>query len=119
MAGKVSAEYYRDYRAANRERINARLRERRAKNGRVRGDRSAEYAKRPSRAQKVEPLQPLFPHVHHGMAMSFWEDELRMDLEQEAALARLENRDVDDAVRRYRAQERDWSNHTVPIDDFR
>lgn len=40
--------------------------------------------------------------------MSFWEDELRMDLEQERVLAKLEGRDPDEAVRSYKLRETNW-----------
>jgi hypothetical protein len=55
-----SAEWWRDYRARNRERLNRQQRERRAATPRVRGDRSAEYAKRASRAM------PDMPALHVG-----------------------------------------------------
>ena len=50
----------------------------------------------------------LFPHLQAGKALSFWEDELRLDLEQERVLAELEGRDPSEAVRAYRARERGW-----------
>jgi hypothetical protein len=49
--------------------------------------------------------------------VSFWTDELRMDLRQEAELARLEGRDPTEAVRAYRARERSWWHHTGPLLD--
>lgn len=107
-------EQWRTYRAANRERLNAAQRARRAL-GRVRGDRSREYSKRASRA--LPPLGPLFPELVRGQRLSFWEDELRMDLAQEAALARIEGRDEALAVRAYRAREIAWRSLTAPLID--
>ena len=52
--------------------------------------------------------EPLLGHLQHGQSISFWEDELRMDLHQEAALAVLEGRDPVAACRRYRYVEREW-----------
>jgi hypothetical protein len=106
----VDAGYWRDYRSRHRERINAQSRARRAL-GRVRGDRSREYAKRPSRA--IPPLAPLYPQ--NGSVLSYWDDELRMDLRQQAALASLEGWDVEEAVRAYRAKETAWHRITVRI----
>jgi hypothetical protein len=47
--------------------------------------------------------------------VSWWHTELAMDLEQERELARLEGRDPEDAVARYRARELRWFNLTVPL----
>lgn len=47
--------------------------------------------------------------------MAFWEDELRMDLAQEAALAELEGRDPAAAVAAYRRRELSWRSLTAPI----
>lgn len=109
--------YWRNYRASHPEyaasdRDRSRVRKARA----PRGDRSAEYAARRSRATPVMPLGILFPDLAHGSAMSFWEDELRMDLAQEAALARLERRDVEVAVEAYRRREMAWRAITVPLE---
>ncbi len=110
MGKPTDPDYWRKWRAAHpiyreRERLRAK--------GRERGDRAAEYAKRPSRA--IEPLRPLMEHLQHGTALSFWEDELRLDLSQERALAVLEGRDPDAAARAYRAREMGWRQHTVPL----
>jgi hypothetical protein len=112
MGGKMSAAWWRDYRRRNGERVNAQLRARRSR-GRNRGDRSREYAKRPTRANP-RPT-PLYPHLKHGSTVSWWHTELAMDLEQERELARLEGRDPEDAVARYRARELRWFNLTVPL----
>lgn len=70
-------------------------------------------APRPSR----EPLAPLFPHLQRGSSLAFWEDELRMDLEQERALAELEGRDPARAAAEYRAREKGWQIVTTPLTD--
>jgi hypothetical protein len=49
------------------------------------------------------------------MRVSFWDDELRMDLHQERALAVLEHRDPDAAVGAYRSRELAWRAMTVPL----
>ena len=110
--------YFRKYRAAHPEyaaRDRARNRVRKAK--RSRGDRSAEYAKRNAQRSKPvhEPLPQLYPELNSGKAIAFWEDELRMDLAQERALAELEGRDPDRAAAEYRGREINWFRHTVPI----
>lgn len=115
MSGRMDAAYHRAYRAANRERINAQLRARRAL-GRVRGDRSAEQAKRRSRAIDTSPLPLLYPHLQSGGTVSFWLDELRIDLAQEAELARVEGRDPKAAVDAYRARETNWFAHAAPLE---
>lgn len=56
----------------------------------------------------------LYPELQHGKAVSFWEDELRMDLEQERHLARLEGKPG--RVREYAARESTWRNMTVPYE---
>lgn len=104
----MDAAYHRAYRVAHRDEINARDRARRAR-GRVRGDRTIEYAKRPSRA--ATPLPTLYPETQHGRSVAFWEDELRLDLAQEAVLAEIEGRDPVEAVAVYAARETDWYNH--------
>jgi hypothetical protein len=50
----------------------------------------------------------LMPHLQHGTSVSFWEDELRLDLAQEAELAKLEGCCPKEAVRAYRAREMAW-----------
>ena len=52
-----------------------------------------------------------------GARLSFWNDELAMDLEQERALATLEGRDPDQAARAYRVRETLWASITAPLYD--
>jgi hypothetical protein len=112
----ADAAYWRAYRAANRDRLNAQQRARRATHRPSRGDRSAESAGRPSRAAAGDaPLPVLFPKLVRGVALSFWEDELRMDLHQERILAALEGRDPDAAAKLYRAREVAWHRWTGPL----
>lgn len=103
-------DYWKKYRAAHpeyRQREIARVRRHKQTHGR--GDRHAEYARYYARTvvQKPthEPLPVLFPGLVRGTSVSFWEDELRMDLEQERALALLEGRDPDAAIVAYRKRE--------------
>ena len=105
------AAYYRAWRAAHpeyRKRASKRRQERKRETGR--GDRSKEYARRREQRVPVDmsPLPLLYPELQHGKALSFWEDELRIDVEQERALARLEGRDPDEAAKAYRARESAW-----------
>jgi len=119
MGGKMPAGYWRDYRARNRQRLSAQQRARRAASARDRVDRIAEYArtaaKRAAERAAEQPLTPLFPDLHHGEVVSFWDVELLMDLRQERALAELEGRDPEEAAREYRARERSWFHHTAPL----
>lgn len=50
--------------------------------------------------------------------MAYWEDELRMDLAQERALAELEGRDPDAAETRYANREKLWHSHALPLIDY-
>jgi hypothetical protein len=112
----MSAEWWRAYRAKRREAIRAQDRERnRRRRANGREDRTTEYRNRPSRA--VPPLPVLFPEIRRGQGVSFWEDELRMDLQQEAALAVCEGRDPEDAVALYRSREMAWRSMTVSLFD--
>lgn len=61
------------------------------------------------------PLPMLMPCLQHGKWISFWEDELRLDLAQEKELARLEGRDPDEAVKQYRSRELYWRAITCPL----
>ena len=79
--------------------------------------RTTEYARRNAarRHAALEPLPPLFPDLAHGSRLSFIEDELRMDLRQEAALAQLEGRSVEAAVQEYKRRERRWMREALPL----
>ena len=117
--------YYRAWRAAHPEYRARQIRlrnERRRLHGR--GDRSAEYAARMSRA--IPPL----PGLHHGHALFdrarhvvgprtttlvSLADPLYDDLVAEATLALLEGADPADAVRRYRAREAAFGRVTRPL----
>lgn len=63
----------------------------------------------------LPPLTPLFPDLVHGARVSFWEDELRMDLAQERSLALVAGEDPELAVRAYRARETAWRRMTCPL----
>jgi hypothetical protein len=80
-------------------------------------DRTAEYAARAARRGPALPdLAPLFPHLRRGAVLAFRDEELRMDLEQERALAELEGRDPDAAAAAYARRERAWSALTTELD---
>ena len=119
------AAYFRAWRAAHpeyRARQNRLRNERRRRRGR--GDRTAEYARRKSRA-----LPPM-PGLHHGhdlferarrivgprrTTLVALYDPLYDDLLSEATLALLEGRDAEEAIRRYGARERSYRRVTCPI----
>ena len=63
----------------------------------------------------AEPLPLLLPALQHGTAISFWEDELRLDLAQEDRLAALEGVDPAVATAVYRRREIAWRHHTCPF----
>jgi hypothetical protein len=121
------AAYYRSWRAAHpayRDRQKQLRRERRRRTGR--GDRSAEYARRRSRA--IPPVPGL--HLDHDLfelarrivgprrtSLVTLYDPLYDDLLSEATLALIEGRDAEDAVRRYRARERAFGRVTAPLLD--
>jgi hypothetical protein len=121
----TDAAYYRAWRAAHpeyRARQNRLRNERRARNGR--GDRSAEYARRQSRA--APPIPTL--HVGHSLfdearkvvgprvtSLVQLHDPLYDDLIAEATLALIEGRDPKDAVRAYGARERAFGRVTCPL----
>jgi hypothetical protein len=120
-----NAAYHRAWRAAHpdyRERQNRLRNERRRRNGR--GDRSAEYARRRSRA--IPPVPPM--HIGHQLfelarrivgpqttTLATLRDPLHEDLLSEATLALLEGRDPADAVVRYRAREHAYGRITCPL----
>ena len=121
------AAYFRAWRAAHpeyRARQNRLRNERRRCHGR--GDRTAEYARRKSRA-----LPPI-PGLHHGhdlferarrivgprrTTLVALYDPLYDDLLSEATLALLEGRDAEEAIRHYGARERSYGRVTCPIPD--
>ena len=55
------------------------------------------------------------PTLQRGVAVSFWDDELRLDLAQEAWLAALEGREPEAAVQAYRRREIGCRYHTCPF----
>jgi hypothetical protein len=123
----ADAAYFRAWRAAHPE---YRIRQNRIRNERRRragrGDRTAEYRRRPSRAL------PGIPDLHVGhdlfeqarrivgqrrTTLVALHDPLHDDLLSEATLALIEGRDPHDAVRRYGATERAFGRVTCPILD--
>ncbi|HSP19368.1 MAG TPA: hypothetical protein VLQ79_07640 [Myxococcaceae bacterium] len=121
----ADAAYHRAWRAAHpdyRARQNQIRNERRRRTGR--GDRSTEYAERPSRA--IPPLPGL--HVGHDLfavarrivgprrtALVTLYDPLYDDLLSEATLALLEGRDAQAAVRAYGSRERSLGHLTCQL----
>lgn len=119
------ASYYRAWRAAHpeyRARQNRLRNERRQMRGR--GDRTAEYARRRSRA--IPPI----PGLHDGhdlfeearrivgprrTSLISLHDPLYDDLLSEATLALIEGRDPQDAVRDYASRERSFGRLTCPL----
>lgn len=115
----TTAAYYRAWRAAHpayRDRQCLLRAEHRRLHPR---DRTGEYARRASRAlPAVAPLTPLFPDLQRGTRLSFWEDELRMDVRQERSLAELEGRDPAVAEASLRARETSWWHHIAPLYEY-
>ena len=103
-------DYWRKWRAAHPD-YRERERQRLAARDRTGRDRSGEYVPKPP----VPPLGRLYPERTRGVAISFWEDELRMDLAQEAALAELEGVDPVIRCRRYRYIEKEWRRMTTHL----
>jgi hypothetical protein len=122
---KRDPAYYRAWRAAHPEyrARQTRLRnERRIRNGR--GDRSAEYAARRSRAIPELPVlhigHELFEQARRAVGprtstLVSLADPLYDDLVAEATLALLEGTDPAAAVRRYRASEAAFGRVTRPL----
>lgn len=103
------AAYYRAWRAAHpgyAKRQTEIKRKRRASHGRE--DRTKEFANRKSKAGSSEPIPQLYEEVRNGRGVSFLQDEMRMDMEQEKALALIEGRDPAEAARAYRMKEAAW-----------
>lgn len=115
----MSAAYHRDYRA--RRRLSGNPVRRRAGYIRPPRDYAAEYARsvalHPPVAETSLPV--LMPELQRGSRIAFWEDELRLDLAQEARLAELEGRDPRVAIAAYRARETNWRAHTAPLHEWR
>lgn len=108
------AAYYREYRARRKaEGRPVDAKRDRSRASRSPEDRRREYAQRASRA--APPLPQLYEELRHGRSLSFWEDELKMDLAQERQLAILEGRDPDAAVKAYKARELNWRGHVAPL----
>jgi hypothetical protein len=121
----ADAAYHRAWRAVHpdyRARQNRLRNERRRRLGR--GDRSAEYARRPTRAL------PSVPGLHHGhdlferarrivgprpTTLVTLHDPLYDDLVSEATLALIEGRDPVVAIRTYGARERAFGRVTCPL----
>ena len=57
----------------------------------------------------------LMRELQRGTSVAFWDDEMRLDLAQEAALARLEGRSELEAIREYEARERKWHAITTTL----
>jgi len=109
------AAYYRAWRAARPD-----YRKREADRLRARKQAMTPEERRKDRgvrkpAARFEPLMPLMPALQHGSAISFWEDELRLDLAQEAHLATLEGIDPRVATATYRRREMAWWRNTCPF----
>jgi hypothetical protein len=119
------AAYHRAWRAAHpeyRARQNRLRNERRRQHGR--GDRSAEYSRRRSRATPPIPGlhvgHDLFERARHIVgprqsSLTALHDPLYDDLLSEATLALIEGRDPRDAIRAYRARERAFGRVTCPL----
>ena len=113
MGGKQSPEWWREYRLRRAKELREYNRKRRQQ-PKVKAQRQASENRRRARIRGAqEPLPQLHPELRHGQVLSFWEDELRLDLIQEAALARLEGRDPLEAMKVYRAREMRWHRITV------
>ncbi len=109
------AAYYRAYRAAHPD-----YRKREAARRAARRRAMTPEERRKDRGQRkpaprFEPLMPLMPALQHGTAISYWEDELRLDLAQEAQLAVLEGVDPKVAVAAYRRRENAWRHFICPF----
>jgi len=116
MGKPLDPDYFKKYRASHPE-YAARDRARRNLRRYAHGprDRSAEYARRNALRNHApaEPLQQLYPDLNHGTSVAFWEDELRMDIEQEKILAVLEGKDPEKAAKTYATRELAWHWRTV------
>lgn len=121
----ADAAYHRAWRAAHPEyqtRQNRLRNERRRRQGR--GDRSTEYASRPTRTVPPVPGlhlgHDLFEHARQVVGprrttLVTLTDPLYDDLLSEATLAIIEGRDPQVAIRRYGARERAFGRVTCPL----
>jgi len=105
--------YWQKYRATHPEYVARQKLLRAQRRKKTSRNRASEYANRPSRA--IQKLRPLFEDLLQGTALSFWRDELRMDLRQEKALAELEGKDVTKALRAYQRRETEWHRVTTHL----
>jgi hypothetical protein len=116
----VDAEYWREYRRKNKERLREYNRERR-KQPKVKAQRVQQEIRRRARRRgelDTSPLPSLHPHLKPpspGKEYIFWSEDLMHDLEQERELARLEGRDPDEAARRYRNRELLYHRETTRL----
>lgn len=121
MGGKMSAEWWREYRRRN-PRLRGYNRERR-QDATVRAQRHAQEVRRRSRLRAmarerldqfsvthelIEWARSIVNIPSRGAVFMFKEEVLSEDLVSEAILARLEGRDPLAAVQQYRAQEVAW-----------
>jgi hypothetical protein len=116
MGKPLDPDYWKKYRAAHpsyRKKEAERRKQRKA--AMTAEERQKDRGIRKSRAIPEVPL--LMPHLLRGGSISFWEDELRLDLEQERQLALLENRNPDQALKEYRSREYTWKRLTASILD--
>lgn len=112
----MPAEWWREYRRRRAASLRAYNKARRQQPKLKAQRRAAEIRRRARRREEQShPLPLLMPHLQRGAALSFWDDELRLDLAQEAALAELEGRDPREAVQAYLARENAWRKITVPL----
>lgn len=109
----MSAEWWREYRRRNAEKLRAYNRARRQTPTLKAQRRASEQRRRARLRVEYAPLPALYPDLQHGGTVSFWDDELRLDLAQERALAALTG--DPSAVTEYRAREWAWRRITVPL----
>lgn len=107
--------YWSTWRASHPE-----YRQREAERKRIRRSAMTPEQRRADRGTKPkrpvpEPVPILMPVLQRGGSVSFWDDELRLDLAQEAALALIEGRDPRAAVEVYRQRETRWHHITCPF----
>lgn len=110
-------EWWREYRRRRQEHLREYNRQRR-QTPKLKAQRRASEQRRLAKKRPPpcpDPLPPLYPSLQVGKYLSFWEDELRLDLAQEAWLAVLEGNDPEEAVARYRRREINWKHHTGPF----